>query len=72
MGWHIEKQMTTELISKAITKAVNLIQPKQGLVFHSDQGYNLPAVVLKKLLKGYGYSPQWTMWGRPILWQFET
>ena len=54
MGWHIEKQMTTELISKAITKAVNLIQPKQGLVFHSDQGYNLPAVVLKKLLKGYG------------------
>jgi putative transposase len=25
VGWHIEKRMTTDLISKAITKAVNLI-----------------------------------------------
>jgi putative transposase len=37
-GWQIEKHMNTDLISKALIKAVNLRQPKTGLVFHSDRG----------------------------------
>jgi putative transposase len=54
VGWHIEKPMTTDLISKAITKAVNLIQPKQGLVLHSDWGSQNTSQRFGKLLKGYG------------------
>ena len=57
VGWHIEKRMTTDLISKAITKAVNLIQPKQGLVFHSDRGSQYTSRHFGKLLKGYGIRP---------------
>ena len=38
IGWHIDKRMTTDLISKALMKAYNLRRPPQGLVFHSDRG----------------------------------
>jgi transposase InsO family protein len=38
VGWHIDKRMTTDLISKALMKAYNLRQPARGLVFHSDRG----------------------------------
>lgn len=54
VGWHIEKRMTTDLISKAMIKAVNLRQPKQGLVFHSDRGSQYTSKRFGKLLKGYG------------------
>ncbi len=36
VGWHIDKRMTTDLVSKAMIKAYNLRQPPKGLVFHSD------------------------------------
>ncbi len=36
VGWHIDKCMTKDLVSKALIKAVNLRQPKPGQVFHSD------------------------------------
>ena len=36
VGWHIDKRMTTDLVSKAMMKAYNLRQPPKGLVFHSD------------------------------------
>jgi putative transposase len=54
VGLHIEKRMTTDLISKAIIKAANLRQPKQGLVFHSDRGSQYTSQRFGKLLKGYG------------------
>ncbi|GAC33595.1 transposase for insertion sequence element IS904 [Paraglaciecola polaris LMG 21857] len=54
VGWHIEKRMTTDLISKAIIKAVNVRQPKQGLVFHSDRGSQYTSRRFGSLLKGYG------------------
>jgi putative transposase len=38
VDWHIDKRMTTDLISKAMIKAYNLPQPPKGLVFHSDRG----------------------------------
>ena len=38
VGWHIDKRMTTDLVSKAMMKAYNLRQPPKGLVFHSDRG----------------------------------
>ena len=38
VGWHIDKRMTTDLVSKALMKAYNLRQPPKGLVLHSDRG----------------------------------
>ena len=38
VGWHIDKRMTTDLVSKAMMKAYNLRQPRKGLVFHSEYG----------------------------------
>jgi len=54
VGWHIDKRMTTDLISKAMIKAVILRQPKKGLVFHSDRGSQYTSKWYRKLLKRYG------------------
>ena len=57
VGWHIDKRMTTDLISKALMKACNLRQPRQGLVFHSDRGSQYTSKRFGKLLKGSGIRP---------------
>lgn len=54
VGWHIDKRMTTDLISKAMIKAYNLRQQPKGLVFHSDRGSQYTSKQFQKLLKGYG------------------
>jgi putative transposase len=54
VGWHIDKRMTTDLISKALAKAYNLRQPPKVLVFHSDGGLQHTSKRFAKLLKGYG------------------
>ncbi|WP_102531010.1 IS3 family transposase [Shewanella sp. 10N.286.52.B9] len=52
--WHIDKRMTTDLISKALMKAYNLRQPARGLVFHSDRGSQYTSKQFGKLLSTYG------------------
>ena len=54
VGWHIDKRMTTDLVSKALIKAYNLRQPGRGLVFHSDRGSQYTSKRYKKLLSSYG------------------
>jgi transposase InsO family protein len=54
VGWHIDKRMTTDLISKALMKAINLRQTKKGLVFHSDRGSQYTSQRFRNLLSGYG------------------
>lgn len=44
----------TNLISKALIRAVNLRQPKAGLVFHSDRGSQYTSKRFSLLLKEYG------------------
>jgi len=51
---HIDKRMTTDLVSKPLVKAYNLRQPPKGLVFHSDRGSQYTSKSFGKLLKGYG------------------
>ncbi|WP_432453516.1 IS3 family transposase [Agarivorans sp. QJM3NY_29] len=53
VGWHIDKRMTTDLISKALIKAYNLRQPPKGLVFHSDRGSQYTSKQYRKLLVGF-------------------
>lgn len=54
VGWHIDKRMTTDLVSQAMMKAYNLRQPPKGLVFHSDRGSQYTSKRYRKLLAGYG------------------
>lgn len=54
VGWHIDKRMTTDLISKALLKAYNLRQPPKGLVFHSDRGSQYTSKQYRKLLASFG------------------
>jgi len=54
VGWHIDKRMTTDLVSKAMIKAYNLRQPPNGLVFHSDRGSQYTSKQYRKLLTEYG------------------
>ena len=54
IGWHIDKRMTSDLIGKAMIKAVNLRQPSKGVVFHSDRGSQYTSKTFRKLLRGFG------------------
>lgn len=54
VGWHLDKRMTTDLICKAMLKAVNLRRPKAGLVFHSDRGSQYTSESYRKLLNRLG------------------
>jgi putative transposase len=54
VGWHIDKRMTTDLVSKAMIKAYNLRQPPKGLVFHSDRGSQYTSKQYRRLLWSYG------------------
>ena len=54
IGWHIDKHMTTALVSQALIKAYNVRQPGKGLVFHSDRGSQYTSSGYRKLLAGYG------------------
>ena len=53
VGWHIDKRMTTDLVSKALIKAYHLRQPGKGCVFHSDRGSQYTSERFRNLLKGY-------------------
>ncbi len=46
--------MTTDLIGKAMIKAVNLRQPLKGVVFHSEQGSQYTSKRFRTLLESYG------------------
>ena len=54
VGWHIDKRMTTDLVSRAMIKAYNHRQPPIGLVFHSDRGSQYTSKQYRKLLAGLG------------------
>lgn len=54
VGWHIDKRMMTDLVSKAMMKAYNLRQLLKGLVFLSDRGSQYTSKHYRKLLVNYG------------------
>ena len=62
VGWHIDKRMTTDLVSQAMRKAVNLRQPPKGLVFHSDRGSQYTSPCFRNVLKVMAFAHPWVMW----------
>lgn len=53
VGWHIDKHMTIDLVSKALMNAYNLRNPPPGLVFHSDRGSQYTSRRYRKQLTDY-------------------
>ena len=57
VGCLIDQRMTQGLVNRAIIQAVNLRQPRCGLVFHSDRGGQYISGYDRELLAGYGMRP---------------
>lgn len=51
VGWSIDRQMETALVSRALMMAINLRKPKPGLLHHSDRGSQYASKAYRKLLK---------------------
>ena len=54
VGWYIDKNMTTDLVNKAMVMAYNLRQPQEELIFHSDRGSQYTSKAYSQLLTQYG------------------
>ena len=54
VGWHIDRQMTVTLVSRALRMAINLRQPPRGLLHHSDRGVQYACKDYQKLLQEHG------------------
>ena len=57
VGWHIDKRMTSDLIGRALMMAINLRQPRAGLVFHSDRGSQYTGKLYQSLLASFDIRP---------------
>ena len=54
VGWHIDRRMETALVSRALMMAINLRNPKTGLMHHSDRGSQYASREYRRLLKQHG------------------
>ena len=54
VGWHIDRRMETALVSGALMMAINLRNPKTGLMHHSDRGSQYASREYQRLLKQHG------------------
>lgn len=55
VGWHTAKHIDTALIINALNNAINNRKPKQGLVFHSDQGIQYTSFEFSAILNKHGF-----------------
>ena len=51
VGWHMDQQMTSALVVRALIMAVNLRRPPPGLLHHSDRGSQYASDAYQALLK---------------------
>ena len=54
IGWEIHKRMTTDLVERALLRAIKLRRPKRGVVFHSDRGSQYTSRRFRKRLSKKG------------------
>lgn len=62
---HIDKRMTTVLVSKAMVKAYKLCQPPKGLVFYSDRDSQYTKEHNRKSFSNYGIRTNMGVVGAP-------
>ena len=54
VGWHLDRRMETALVSRALMMAINLRNPPEGLLHHSDRGSQYAAHAYQALLRQHG------------------
>lgn len=54
IGWEVNKRMTTDLVEKALLRAIRLRRPPRGVVFHSDRGSQYTSQRFRALLRKNG------------------
>lgn len=57
VGWCMDRTMTQALAIRALMMAINLRQPKAGLMHHSDRGSQYCSEAYQALLKQHGIRP---------------
>jgi len=45
VGWSMADHLRTDLVSEALQMAIARRRPGEGLLHHSDRGYNMPAII---------------------------
>tara|TARA_R110000850_G_scaffold38800_27_gene100999 strand:+ start:6783 stop:7640 length:858 start_codon:yes stop_codon:yes gene_type:complete len=57
IGWAVSDRMKKDLAIRALDMAVNLRQPAEGCIFHSDRGSQYCSYDYQKKLQAYGLRP---------------
>ena len=55
VGWATSDRMKTELITKALWRAIKDVRPPIGVIFHSDRGSQYASKDFKHILKQHGF-----------------
>jgi len=50
VGWEIRQDMTEQLVLEALKKSIKLVQPKVGLIHHTDRGGQYAGTKYRKVL----------------------
>lgn len=53
VGWALERYLRSDIVKKALLKALAERNPGQGLIFHSDQGIQYASNEIVKILKAH-------------------
>ena len=54
VGWSMDEHMETSLVSRALNMAINLRQPGEGVLHHSDRGSQYASKAYRRLLADNG------------------
>jgi len=60
VGWHLARQMTEDLVIKAMQQVIRQRQANKGLIVHSDGGSQYSSKVFRELLKIHQYRQSMT------------
>lgn len=66
IGWSFNKTRSAELTKSALVMALNRQQPKQGCVFHSDQGIEYAAHEFRQVVEHAGLTRSMSRKGTPL------
>ena len=60
VGWHLARQMTEDLVIKAMQQVIRQRQPNEGFIVHSDGGSQYSSKAFRELLKVHQYQQSMT------------
>ena len=66
VGWSFSRKRNSELTKSALKMALSRYQPKQGCIFHSDQGIEYAAHEYRELVESAGLIRSMSRKGNPL------